>query len=99
MTKYTAAETAISLVIENMEINHIACDTESIRARVYSWYNNSDVTDSEMLAACALEGMDWFPGASYKTMLEVKERWFPKNPYDEIFIKDIEIAQLIETWL
>lgn len=99
MTKYTAAETAISLVIENMEINHIACNTESVRTRVYNWYNNSDVTDPEVLAACVLEGMDWFPGVSYKTMLEAKERWFPKNPYDEIFIEDIEIAQLIETWL
>lgn len=98
MTKYTTAETAITLVIENFEINHIACDTKCIRNRVYDWYNNSDVTDPEMLAACALEGMDWFPGATYKLMLEMKERWFPKDPCDEIFIGDIEMAQADMAW-
>jgi hypothetical protein len=90
MTKYTAAETAISLVIENMEINHIACNTESIRARVYGWYNNSDVTDPEILAACALEGKDWYPGATYQDMLDAKNYWFPKNLYDEVPIWEIE---------
>ncbi len=98
MTKYTTAETAITLVIENFEINRIACDTKCIRNRVYDWYNNSDVTDPEMLAACALEGIDWFPGATYKLMLEMKERWFPKDPYDEIFIGDIEMAQADMAW-
>lgn len=98
MAKYMAAETAISLVVENMEINHIVCDTGCIRNRVYSWYNNSDVVDPEVLAACALEGLDWFPGATYKIMLEMKERWFPKNPYDEIFIGDIEMAQTDIIW-
>lgn len=90
MGKYTAAETAISLVIENMEINYIACDTASVRNRVYSWYNNSDVTDPEILAACALEGKDWYPGATYQDMLDAKNYWFPKNPYDEIPIWEIE---------
>ena len=90
MVKYTAAETAISLVIENMEINHIACNTESIRTRVYSWYNNSDVTDPEILAACALEGKDWYPGATYQDMLDAKNYWFPKNLYDEVPIWEIE---------
>lgn len=98
MVKYTAAETATSLAIEIMEINYITCDTVSIRNRVYGWYNNSDVTDPEVLAACALEGIDWFPGATYKLMLEMKERWFPKNPYDEIFIGDIEMAQADIAW-
>jgi len=98
MKRYATVEAAVVLAVETLETNHITCNTECIRAKVYSWYNNSDVTDPEVLAACALEGMDWFPGATYKLMLEMKERWFPKDPYDEIFIGDIEMSQKDTQW-
>lgn len=89
--RYTAAEIAIQLVIENLEANHITCDTASISARVYSWYNHSDEVDPEILAACALSGRDWFPGATYDYMLEARERWFPRNPFDEIAAWEIRM--------
>ena len=98
MKMYTTVENAVALVVENLEANHIACNTECIRNRVYSWYNHSDVTDPEMLAACALMGKDWYPGATYQDMLDAKEWWFPKNPYDEISIWEIEAAQHDAMW-
>ena len=98
MKRYETAEKAIALVIENLEVNHIACDTKCIRNRVYGWYNHSDVTDPEMLAACALAGKDWHPGATYQEMLDEKEWWFPQNPYDGISIWEIEEAQHDMIW-
>lgn len=98
MKRYMVVEAAIVLVIENLEVNHISCDTESIRNRVYSWYSNSDVTDPEILAACALEGKDWFPGATYQQMLNAKEQWFLQNPYEEFSIWEIEAAQHDMMW-
>lgn len=77
MKKYATVENAVNLVIETLEAKHICSDSDSIRKRVYSWYNNSDVTDPQMLAACALEGKDWFPGATYEYMERAKEFWFP----------------------
>lgn len=76
MKNYTTVEAAVALVVENFEINHIVCDTKCIRNRIYSWYENSDVTDPEILAACALEGKDWSLNARYTDMLAAKQKWF-----------------------
>ena len=52
MKRYTTVEAAVVLVVENLEANHIACNTECIRNRVYSWYSHSDVTDPR--SACGV---------------------------------------------
>lgn len=96
--KYSTVENAIALVIKNLEANHIAYDTECIRNRVYSWYNHSDVTDPEMLAACALMGQDWYPEATYEDMLDAREWWFPRYSDDEISVWEIEAAQHDAMW-
>ena len=98
MTNYATVEKAVSLVVENLEANYITCNTDCIRDRVYSWYNNSDVTDPEVLAACALTGENWHPGVTYQDMLDAKEWWFPQNPYDNIAIWEIEDALRDAMW-
>ena len=95
---YSTVEKAVKLVVDNFEINHMACDTQAIRASVHSWYDNSDVTDPEILAACVLMGKDWFPGATYQYMLEAKEWWFPQDPYEGTSIWEIEAAQYDMMW-
>lgn len=84
MKKYATVEAAVTLAMKTFETNHIVSDTECIRQRVYSWYSHSDVTDPEILAACAIEGW-WYPTATYQDMLNMKEEWFPSNPYEEYF--------------
>lgn len=79
MKRYVAIENAVKLVIDTLEAMHVVSNTECIRNRVYSWYSHSDVTDPEMLAACALNGTDWFPEATYQMMVNAKNWWFPKN--------------------
>ena len=98
MKRYTTVEISVQLAIDIFEANHIVCDTKSIYNRIYNWYNHSDITDPEILAACALEGMDWSPRSTYQEMLNAKERWFPQNPYDEISIWEIEAAQHDSIW-
>ena len=98
MQIYSTVEKAVQLVIDNLEANHMVSDSNSIRQRVYSWYNHSDVTDPQILAACALEGKDWFPGATYKDMLIAKEMWFPQDTYNNISIWEIEAAQYDMFW-
>jgi hypothetical protein len=97
MKKYSTVDAAVNLVIENFEANHIVCDETSIYKRVYSWYCHSDVTDPEMLAACALMGTDWFPGANYDYMLAAKNYWFPQDIYN-IAIWEVEEAQHDAMW-
>lgn len=98
MQRYSTVDMAVTMVFENFEANHITYDEKSVVNRVYSWYSHSDVTDPEILAACALMGKDWFPGATYQDMLDAKEWWFPKNPYNEISIWEIETAQRDIMW-
>lgn len=93
-----AVREACDLVSKFYEMNHMVCDTKSIYDKVYDWYCHSDVTDPEVLAACALEGEKWTPAASYQDMLEMRDYWFPKNPYDEIAIWEIEQARLDLEW-
>lgn len=83
MKYYTTAEKAVTLAIEKLENNNIVCDTKSIRNKIYSWYNHSDITDPQVLAGCALEGRDWYFGATYEYMMEAKEKWFSENFDDE----------------
>lgn len=98
MMTYTTVEDAVKLVVDILEANMITEQNDFIRARVYSWYNHSDVTDPEILAACALEGKDWFPGATYQYMLNAKNFWFPVSPFDEISIWEIEDAEHDAMW-
>ena len=83
---YSTIENAVQIAIQTLEINHITSDNKSIYDRIYSWYEHSDIADPEILAACALEGKNWYPGVTYQDMLNAKEQWFPQNPYDEISI-------------
>ena len=98
MKRYATVEAAVDLVVDVYEANHITCNTDFIRDRVYSWYSHSDVTDPEILAACALMGKDWFPGADYDYMLTARNWWFPQNPNENISIWEIEAAQRDAMW-
>ncbi len=97
-TYYAVVEMAVKLVVDNLEANRIMSDTNSIRNRVLSWYNHSDIVDAEMLAACTLNGKDWFSGATYQYMIDAKNWWFPQDPYNEICIWEIEAAQHDAIW-
>ena len=95
MKIYSTVEAAVQLVMENFEANHMTSDSESIRRRIYSWYNHSDVTDPKILAACALEGVDWSPAATYNDMISIKNLWFPEENFS---IWEIEAAQHDSMW-
>lgn len=96
MTIYSTVENAVNLVVEVLESSHSTFDTNSIRNRVYSWYSNSDVADPQILAACALMGCDYYPGATYTEMLHARDLWFPQD--GEYAIWEIEAAQYDMLW-
>lgn len=98
MKRYSTVDAAANLAIEILEANHVSCDSDSIYRRVFSWYVHSDVTDPEILAACALTEKDWYPEATYEDMIAAKEYWFPQNPYENIFVGENESVQNDELW-
>lgn len=83
--RYTTVVAAAAIVENYYEASGITCDFDSIYKRVHDWYIHSDITDPEILAACALSG-EWHPGTTYQDMLNAREKWFSIAPISEISI-------------
>jgi hypothetical protein len=98
MKIYAAVRDAVDLVIKTNYANHAFTDYHTIRQQVYSWYENSDCVDPEVLAACALSYGYWSPGDTYEMMLEAHEYWFPHYEEDSLPIEEIEMMQHIEIY-
>ena len=80
--RYTTAEMALYLAIDALEAYNICPCAATLREKIYDWYNHTDVTDPEVLAAVALEGKKWRPDFTYDQMLEIRNYWFPQEQYE-----------------
>ena len=80
----TVVEEATAIILDLNFANGILEPINTVRTRVFSWYNNTDVTDVEMIAASALMG-SYRRDMTYEDMVDAKNWWFPCNPYEEIF--------------
>ena len=99
MTNYNLINAAVTLVNEYNEAENIFEATTIIQERVLSWYNNTDITDSEMLAAAAILIGSYTP-TEYSEVMKAKEFLFP-SPLDVdyyISISEIEMAQMDALW-
>jgi len=72
-----AVMAAINLVIDVEAANGEIENSKTVFDRVTSWYDNTDVTDPEILAACALMGKSFYAGVTYADMLTARDYWFP----------------------
>lgn len=55
----------------------------SFKAKVENWYNHTEITDAETLAAVTLSG-DFKPGITIKEIEQIKEFFFPHTPPEYI---------------
>lgn len=92
-------DAAVSLVVAFNESEGIMEQTSTIKARVISWYNNSEIVDEEMLAAAAIVG-EYTISMNWNDLLSIKEFYFPSEPieYSNFHIGEIEEAQFDEFW-
>lgn len=90
---------AVELVAMINEANYIYETNVAIRARVENWYNHTEITDAETLAAVALNG-DFTPNVRQYDIDTAREFYFPTVPfeYTEIHIHEIEDALNDELW-
>ena len=99
MKTFTTVENSVHLAVGVLVEKRIPFSVKRIRDCVYSWYSHTDVTDIEVLAACALEGKDWSPSATYDNMLAARDKWFPLvSDANLIPIWEIEAAQHDAMW-
>lgn len=94
-------EEAVKLVNELFEYEGIYETTSSIRSRVTEWYNRTDITDAEMLAAVAISGSyEELTPVTWKELEVIKEFYFPSSPIElnNFHIGEIEEAQKDMLW-
>ena len=75
MTNDKLIKRTIRLVIEIEEAEGFAEQTSSIEARALDWYNNTEITSAEMLAAATLNG-SYDPSISWDTLVEWTKYYF-----------------------
>ncbi|MCC8068774.1 MAG: hypothetical protein LIO71_03290 [Ruminococcus sp.] len=74
-------EEAVKIVIEYWEAEGISEETKTIRDRVTDWYNHTEITTPQMLAAAAISG-DYEFGVTWDELLD-RERFFFPDPIEQ----------------
>lgn len=89
---------AVKIVVEYFAAEGICEETKTIRARAINWYNHSEITTSQLLAAVVISGDYRF--ITWDEILEIEEFYFPSAPIEEtyIFIGEIEESLHDEFW-
>lgn len=84
MRRYPIVEKAATLALKLAKANGMNETFDTLLIRIYSWYENTDITDEEILAACGLMGRPYFTKATYEDMIDARKWWFPHDPYENI---------------
>ena len=75
MMIFSTVEKAVELASRTLEAAGFEVSSDTIRNRVLSWYNHTDVADPKVLAACSIEGY-FDSDYTYDDMLKAKAYWF-----------------------
>ncbi len=84
-------EEVFKIVVDAFEYEHILMDNKTIDRRITDWYNHTDYTDAETLAALVMYS-DYKSHITPKDVEEIKEFFFPSAPSFKIHISEIEMA-------
>lgn len=96
MTNTALIETAVDLANKIAATAGIMMSNTCIRCRVENWYNYTDFTNPEILAACAIDS-DYNSNLSYSWIMETYHYYYPSIE-DDIPIWEIEAAQHDVMW-
>lgn len=90
MNKQLIAET-VRIVIDYFEGERIYEETKSIETRAIEWYNHTEITDSQTLAAVTMYG-SFIPTITYDEIKQIENYFFPSEPIElcNFHISEIE---------
>lgn len=99
MMNMTLINQVANWVAKAYEAELITETTESIMKRTINWYNHTDITEFEVLAAAVWLG-DYSIAIEYDTILATREMLFPQIPieFTNFHIGEIEEALRDEFW-
>lgn len=92
-------EITVKMVTDYFETEGITESTVTIKTRAERWYNHTEITDAQTLAAVVMSG-DFEPGITIKEIQQIEEFFYPSIPpeYTEIHIAEIEEAERDSFW-
>ena len=84
-------EEVFKTVVDAFEFEQIFMDNTTIDRRITDWYNHTDYTDVETLAALVM-GSEYRASITCNEVEEMKEFFFPSHLHFELSIAEIEMA-------
>ena len=96
MTNINLIIEATELANEFLEAEHIHVASSQLMERAQEWYNHTEITDAETLAAVVLYG-DFEPSIRIDDIEKLRQFYFPTEPF-ELHIGEIEAALKDEEW-
>ena len=87
---------AVELANEFLEAENIHVANAQLMKRAVKWYDHTEITDPETLAAVVLYG-DFEPSIRIDAIEELTQFYFPTEPF-ELHIGEIEAALKDEEW-
>ena len=84
-------EEVFKTVVDAFEFEQIFMDNTTIDWRITDWYNHTDYTDVETLAALVM-GSEYRASITCDEVEEMKEFFFPSHSHFELSIAEIEMA-------
>ena len=87
---------AVELANEFLEAENIHVANAQLMKRAVKWYDHTEITDPETLAAVVLYG-DFDPSIRIDDIEELTQFYFPTEPF-ELYIGEIEAALKDEEW-
>lgn len=99
MTNWKMIEEAVKLVEDYFAFEGIVEAHNTIFDRAVEWYNKTEITDSEMLAAAVISGR-YTLRVTWEELKQMKEFYFPSCPIEltEFHIGEIEAAVMDMLW-
>lgn len=90
---------AVKLAAHLFEQEGVAVNNEAIEKSAKEWYNHTDITNAEELAAAVWIG-EYSPKLTYENILGLKEMLFPTEPLEmqNFHIGEIEEALNDAEW-
>lgn len=86
---------AVEIVVEYFESENIYEENTTIKKRAEEWYLNTEITDSETLAAVTMYG-SFIPSIQINDIKQIKEYFFPSVPVEYVHFNIQEIEEALD---
>jgi hypothetical protein len=88
MVNQRLIENAVNLVCEYYASEGISEPTKAITDRALRWYSNTEITDTQTLAAMVMYG-EFEPSITYDKINMIRDAMFPIDSNESVDIKNI----------